>query len=432
MAHQVRNYKPITPVFLGLLFCAMLFGPMLRAQGQTYSVLYGFSNARGNVGYGPIAGVTVDRAGNLYGTTFRGGFGTGCYQDGCGVVYRLAHRGGGWIYTPLYQFRGVSDGSGPFARPVIGPDGSLYGTTFLGGIGCSGGCGVVFNLSPPARPSPTPLTSWTETVLHLFAGVNDGSNPGSGDLIFDASGNIYGTTSEGGGGFCPGLGCGTVFELARSGQRWTESILHAFNQSNDGNEPLGGVVFDASGDLFGMTSGGGVHNRGTVYKLSPSGSGWAESLIVSFDGATNGSSPYATPIFDAAGNIYGTTCCSGPGGAGTAFQLVSGSWTLNTIHVFSGQMEQGPQSGLIMDAAGNLYGTTNQAGAFGYGAVFKLSFSGGGWTYESLHDFCVGGLPCSDGANPSGMLAFDGSGNIYGTATTGGPFGGGVIFKIEP
>jgi len=434
MAHHVRNRQPITPVILVLLFCAITFGPARRAQGQTYTVLYGFSTAVGNVGYGPVAGVTIDRAGNLYGTTFRGGFGTGCYQDGCGVVYRLAPRGGGWVYTPLYQFRGGADGSGPFARPVFGPDGSLYGTTFLGGTSCSGGCGVVFNLRPPARPAPSPLASWTETVLYTFVGFNDGGNPGGGDLIFDSSGNIYGTTSEGGGGFCPGLGCGTVFELARSGQQWTESILHAFNQTGDGNEPMGGVVFHQSGDLYGMTYGGGIRNAGTVYKLSPSGGGWQESFLYIFDGGHDGYGIFATPIFDSAGNIYGTTSDEGPGGAGTAFQLVpsGGNWSLNTIHVFSGQFMQGPQSGLIMDAGGNLYGTTYNVGAYGYGAVFKLGFANGGWTYESLHDFCAGGPPCSDGANPAGILSLDASGNIYGTATTGGPSGGGVVFKIEP
>ena len=432
MAHKVHR-NPITPVFLALLFCAVLFGPMLRAQGQTYTVLYGFSSAVGNLGYGPVAGVTIGRGGTLYGTTFRGGFGTGCYQDGCGVVYRLASEGSGWIYTPLYQFRGASDGSGPFARPVIGPDGSLYGTTYLGGVACSGGCGVVFNLRPPPRASQNALASWTETVLHSFVGVNDGAHPGTGDLIFDSSGNVYGTTTNGDGGFCPEQ-CGTVYELARSGQQWTESIIHAFNQPGDGNEPLGGVIFDQSGNLYGMTLVGGIHNAGTVYELSPSGGGWLESFLYVFDGGTDGDGLYGTPIFDSAGNLYGTTAAAGPGGGGTAFQLVpsGANWTLNTIHIFSGQMMQGPESGLIMDGAGNLYGTTNQEGAYGYGSVFKLSPESGGWTSQSLHDFCAGGLPCSDGANPSGILALDASGNIYGTTTTGGPSGGGVIFQIEP
>lgn len=239
-------------------FCVLTMLALRSAQAQTYNVVYSFSTAQG--GYYPLAGVTVDRSGNLYGTTAYGGFGIGCSQ-GCGTAYKLARRGSGWLFTPLYNFRGGSDGGRPRARLVFGPDGILYGTTFEGGIGCSGGCGVIFSLRPPAHASPTALASWTETVLHLFAGVNDGSNPGSGDLVFDQTGNIYGTTTNGGGGFCPGQGCGTVYELTHTGGGWTESVLHSFAESGDATEPLGGVVFDQIGRLYGDTLAGGTDNR---------------------------------------------------------------------------------------------------------------------------------------------------------------------------
>ena len=429
-SHRMRGVRPraFLPMLLGALILAAT-----TAQAQTYTVLYYFNSSQGGNGYDPVAGVTLDRGGNLYGTTSSGGVGIGCHQEGCGVVYKLTHHGSSWVYAPLYSFHGGSDGALPFSRPVIGPDGTLYGTTFLGGQACSGGCGVVYNLRPPAHVSPSLLTSWTETVLYSFFGVNGGQNPGSGDLIFDAAGNIYGTTTEGGGGFCTGQGCGTVYELTHSNGGWSENTLHAFSEVGDGTEPFGGVVFDQAGNLDGMTLAGGIHNQGTIYQLTPSGSGWSEHQLYMFDGGTTGEGLYGTPVLDQQGNIYGTTCCSGPTGGGTAFQLAnSQNWTLNTLHTFGGQMVQGPQSGLIMDSAGNLYGTTNQEGAHGYGSVFKLSPLNGGWTYVSLHDFCFGGPPCTDGSNPAGVLELDAEGNLYGTATAGGLYGGGVVFEITP
>ena len=411
--------------------CALVLTGSPYAHAQTYSIIYSFNTSEG--GNYPLAGVTLDRGGNLYGTTSQGGFGIGC-QGGCGTVYKLTRRGSNWLFAPLYNFRGGSDGARPFARVVFGPDGSLYGTTYEAGIGCSGGCGVVFNLRPPPHQPSTPLPSWTETVLHLFSGDNDGGYPGSGDLIFDQAGNIYGTTSSGGGGFCPGLGCGTVYELARSNGGWTESVIHSFAQSGDAQEPFGGLVFDPSGNLYGDTLGGGTFNKGAVFEMTPSGSGWTEQVLYSFQGPPDGEGLYGTPILDLAGNLYATASLGGPRGGGTAFELThSGNWALSLMHSFTGgQGNQGPQAGLIMDAAGNLYGTTNQQGAYGYGSVFKLSPSNGGWTYTSLHDFCIGGTTCTDGANPTGILAMDAQGNLYGTTTQGGVNNAGVVFEITP
>ena len=345
----------------------------------------------------------------------------------------MAHHGSSWLFTPLYTFRGGSDGAEPWARLVFGPDGALYGTTFLGGQFCSGGCGVVFSLRPPGRPSPNLLTEWSQTVLYSFVGFNDGGNPSEGDLIFDHAGNMYGTTSEGGGGLCPGLGCGTVYELVRSNGEWAETILHSFSETGDAQEPFGGLVFDQSGNMYGTSVIGGLYNRGAVFQMTPSGSGWTEQVLHNFRGGPDGAELYSTPIFDQAGNLYATASLSGPQGGGTVFELNrSENWAFSLIYSFRGQQVQGPQSGLIMDVAGNLYGTTNQEGRYNYGSVFKLSPSNGGWTYTSLHDFCAGGLPCTDGSLPVGKLEFDAQGNLYGTTTRGGAHDGGVVFEITP
>lgn len=167
--------------------------------------------------------------------------------------------------------------------------------------------------------------------------------------------------------------------------------------------------------------------------MTPSGSGCTEQVLYSFQGLPDGEGLYGTPILDQAGNLYATACCSGPQGGGTAFELTrSENWAFDPIHIFGGQQVQGPQAGLTMDAAGNLYGTTDQEGAYNFGSVFKLSPANGGWTYTSLYDFCAGGLPCSDGAYPSSTLEFDADGNLYGTTMQGGTQGGGVVFEITP
>lgn len=417
---------------LFLILPALLLGAVLTLPAQSYNVVYSFNPASNGAFY-PSAGVTLDRAGNLYGTTYSGGFGISCNQ-GCGTVYRLRRSGSSWLFTPLYSFRGASDGAHPTSRVVFGPDGALYGTTFLGGLFPDDCCGLVYRLQPPLRPPPNLLASWTESVLYDFVGGNDGQTPGGGDLTFDQSGNIYGTTTNGGGGICPGQGCGTVYQLAHSGSGWSERVLHAFNEVGDGEEPYGGVALDAAGNLYGTTLVGGIHNKGVVYQVWPSGSGWTEQLLYIFDGASDGSGLFSTPVFDRAGNLYATTSSAGPSGGGSVFVMnQSENWSFNLLHPFSGEEEQGPLSGLLMDSAGNLYGTTYQEGTFDQGSVFKLTPNGGGgWTFTTLHNFCQGGPPCTDGSNPQGILSIDASGNIYGTASQGGIYGGGVVFEISP
>jgi uncharacterized repeat protein (TIGR03803 family) len=259
-------------------------------------------------------------------------------------------------------------------------------------------------------------------VLYRFAnGGADGANPGSGDLIFDQAGNIYGTTTFGGKGY------GVVYELTPSG---TESVLYAFSGS-DGYYPDAGVIFDNAGNLYGTTEDGGLNMLGTVFELTYSiGFGWAESFLYSFQNGNDGNQPSAGLIFDPSGNLYGTTSNGGSGGGGTVFELTpsGGGWTYSLLYSFTGGNQCGPEGTLVMDGAGNLYGTTQCDGAHNKGSVFKLTPSANGWTYTSLHDFTGG----SDGGYPLCNVVFDANGSLYGTTYGGGTQGVGVVWEIMP
>jgi uncharacterized repeat protein (TIGR03803 family) len=386
-------------------------------QAETFNVLYNFTG--GADGSNPYTGLTIDRTGTLYGTTLAGG-------TGHGTVYKLAKSGSSWVFTTLYTFAGGNDGASPRTRVIFGPDGNLYGeTTAGGGTGCGGrGCGTIFEL----RRQCQICSGWTEIVLYRFGGPPDGAEP-IGDLIFDASGNIYGTTVQGGKPHsCGGAGCGTVFKLARSGGTWTATVLYQFLGLTDAAFPNGGVIFDASGNLYGTTCCGTLSNSGTVFELTPEGGSWSEKILYTFQGTTDGKEPVAGLIFDSLGNLYGTTIFGGSGLGGTVFKLTpsGGSWTFGLMYSLSGVL--GSYGTLTKDAAGNLYGTTFQDGLHRYGSTFKLTSSGGSWTYDSLHDFTDG----SDGGFASTNLIFDSSGNLYGTAALGGTHGFGVIVQITP
>lgn len=414
ISHTARIALSVPIVFALVMFAA----PAMPAQ--TLTVIHSFSGGAG--GISPQAGVTMDAADNLYGTTYYGG------THGYGMVFELKHFGSGWLFTPLYSFAGGNDGANPWGRVVIGPDGALYGTTSQGGgsqacpNGLSNSCGTVFNLRPPARTCATTLCSWTETVLYRFTGASDGGIPG-GDLTFDQSGNIYGSA-----GCCGTGGGGVVYELRPSGDGWTEAVI----SSPSGASLAGGVIFDRSGNLYGVGVNG-EFDYGAVYELSPSGPNWTEQTLYSFSAGSDGYVPTGGLIIDPAGNLYGTTVEGGSGRGGTVFQLMpaNGGWAFNLIYGLSGTggyRFPGPWDKLGMDAAGNVYGTTFVDGAHGQGSVFKLTPSNGGWTYTSLHDFTGG----SDGGNPISNIVFDANGNLYGTATVGGAYGQGVVFEITP
>jgi uncharacterized repeat protein (TIGR03803 family) len=333
--------------------------------------------------------------------------------------------------TPLYVFTIASKGVIPYSTLVIGRDGKLYGTTAFGGIGpCLAyghtGCGTVFTLQNPVSFCHTSYCPWIETPLYKFSGGADGSNPYGGALVFDQAGNIYGTTYGG------GTGSGVVYKLTPAGSGWTESVLYTFAGGSDGASPWAGVTLDQAGNLYGTTAAGGAFGGGTVYELSPSGSGWTKRTLHSFQQQQDGGNPYAGVILDPAGNLYGATQYGGSGGGGTVFEMSpSGdSWIFTTLYSFIGSgggHAKGPVADLVMDAGGNLYGTTGGDGTYRFGSVFKLTHGGGGWTYTSLHDFTGG----SDGNLPRSNLVFDGSGNLYSTAY-GGVDGNGVVFQITP
>jgi uncharacterized repeat protein (TIGR03803 family) len=403
--------------------------------------------------------LTLDDAGNFYGTTAYGGYvGGDCNNSGCGTVFELMRSGSEWSLATLYSFTWGADGAFPQGTVVLAPDGSLYGTTQFGGIGSCVlhyGCGTVFQLARTRGPSKVPEGIWNKTVVHYFAGQSDGGSP-QGDLILDQSGNIYGIAMGGGwpasdcGDHLP-YSCGTVYALTPSGAGWLVNVLHYFRMAipsggTDGGVPAGGVIFDTSGNLYGVTEEGGRLGFGTVYRLSPFGGRWMEKIINDFTitAPYNDSAvPIGGLIMDSFGNLYGTSTyggdasCDPPYGCGTVFELTpasNGKWLFRILYNFSGHSGCNgwcaPHDKLVMDAAGHLYGTTTGGGAYDAGNVFELSPAGGGWVYTSLHDFT--GQYGSDGAFPVGSLVFDGAGNLYGTASQGGSSNAGVIFAITP
>lgn len=310
-------------------------------QAQTFQVIYTFP-ASAQDGVGPNS-LTIDNAGNLYGTTYIGGYtGGSCNQigyPGCGTIFNLSEQGSGWLFTLLHSFTGVPrDGANPTAAPTIAPPasaptGGLYGTT-PSGASCQY-CGTVYNFVP--SPISTPLVSWTEVLLYQFAGSPDGQLPNSGKLIFDHNGNFYGMTQAGG----QGEGWGTIYKMTHSGGAWTESVLYSFAGGSDGWGPMGGLIFDNAGNLYGTTEFGGSPEwpgDGTIFQLVPSGNGWSKNILYRFQGRLDGALPEGSLILDASGNLYGTTTLRSSGFAANAsvFMLSpqGSSWSFKSIHSF--------------------------------------------------------------------------------------------------
>jgi uncharacterized repeat protein (TIGR03803 family) len=461
-----------------LILLLTLMGFVVQAAQPAHaqyveSVPYTFTG--GSDGAASAANLIADSNGNFYGTTVNGGniSGSSCPgQDpptGCGVVFELSPPKGGTgssTETVLYTFSGGSDGAYPQAGLVMDPKGNLYGTTSNGGdmsgSVCSGlgGCGVVFELSPPSGGSG----SWTYSTLHTFTasakGTVDGGLPYAG-LIFDsAEVNLYGTTVGGG-----ALGYGTVFELSPSGSSWTETVLYSFagnnNGGTDGDSPVASLVFDPQGNLYGTTSQGGTPGKGVIFELTPptgDGAPWTETVLFTFTGKS-GAYPYAGLTIDSKENLYGTTAiggartghCNPTNGCGVVFELSppsgTGSWIEKVIYTFESGSDGGyPYAGLILDSKGNLYGTTVQGGnttgancsyTVGCGVVFELSppTGKGSWPETALYAFNGG----SDGGFPYAAPMLDPAGNLYGTTSYGGNTTGsncvdvsgcGVVFEL--
>lgn len=379
-------------------------------------ILHSFNGNDENDGNEPVGPVLLDSSGNLYGTTFNGGV------YGWGTVFKMTAGANGWSLTNLISFNGLG-AAWPTSRLTFDAAGNLYGTTFFGGILNDG---VAFELNPAAEGS------WNETALHDFGpNAHDGTFPRSG-VIFDKSGNAYGTTTGGG-----THGNGTVFQLSPlAGGGWKENILHSFNDV-DGWQPTAGLTMDADGNLYGTTDFGGSSSAcdsgcGAVFEVSPDGAGgWKEKVLLSFNN-DNGSSPSTPLTLDAEGNLYGTTGSGGAYNEGNVFKLshVASGWKLTILYSFGARANDGTASFgfLALDAAGNIYGVTGYGGIFGAGTVFKLSRQASGtWKETILHNF---DSSSGDGYSPGSGVALDSAGNLYGTTEAGGVYGDGTVYEI--
>jgi len=457
------------------VICFMMFflvSPLSATWKE--AVLYSFQG--GTDGATPVGGVVFDTEGNLYGATQYGGSDNCAPMAACGTIYQLApQKDGSWKETVLYVFKGkaFNDGEYPEGGVIADSGGNLYGTAAYGGTGncvlagSIGGCGAVFELSPPKRKGG----AWTETILYSFPTAEQGYVPW-GDLVFDKSGNLYGATIFGGGKgtTCDPFYqyCGTVFELSppeNKGGKWTEKVLHRFagspdgEPSGDGANPNGGLVLDSRGVVYGTTYYGGNNQKGTceggawgtgcgtVFALQPptrKGGAWSETVVHRFD-INEGVNPGAGVAIDVDGNLYGTTLGGPHEGGGVVFLIEkpsakSKAWTESTLHQFSTRGENGyePAGGLILDAGGNLFGTTYAGNDNTLrGDVFRLqrpSENNEIWSFRALHDFA--GIP--DGENPDGIMIFSPSGNLYGMTQYGGTGAGcgsagcGTIFALSP
>ena len=400
-----------------------------NSNGQwTETTLYSFCSDHPSCPDGafPRGGLIFDQAGSLYGTALEGGTGA---DGGYGVVFKLTPSSGGtWSESVLFMFPGGNGGLGPSGGVVFDAQGNLYGTTVLGGNGplCEKqdgyGCGIVFELSPSAR-------GWRETVVHSFKAGSDGGGPGPG-VVIDSTGSLYGTA--GSSGQPPSFaGGGVAYKLTPSSGGWQETVYNFWTR--DGESPSGGLITDGKRNLFG-TAGGGLYGDGTIFELSPvSGGGLRNTILYNFKGGTDGNGP-GPLVFDKVGNLYGVTFEGGrtDNDAGTVFELspnADGKWTESILHVFQGPDGYYPVGTLAIDASGNLYGVTWEGGSGCCGTVFELSPSPGGvWTETILHSFTGAN---GDGGNPLAGVIMDSAGNLYGT-TAAGSSGDGTVFELSP
>jgi len=412
---------PLSTIFAFTLMLVMTTYAVPRATAQTETVLHTFNGP--SDGGEPYGAPIFDKVGNLYGVTFLGG----TYTNG--TVYEL--KAGSLTEEILHSFDvNAGDGESPQGALVIDSAGNLYGVTPLGG---GRKLGIVYELSPEAGGA------WKEKIIHTFVGGSDGRSPQAG-LIIDKKGNLYGTTYQGGvAKNCGAFGCGTAFELSpKSGGGWTEKILYSFKGgTGDGQNPAAPLLMDVAGNLYGTTVAGGAGgsvNSGTVFKLSPNGSGgYTEALLHSFtSNGADGINPFAGLVLDSKGNLYSTTGAGGTYGYGTVFELSPGSkgkWTETILHSF-GAAGDGlyPQfSGVTFDKSGDLYGTTSGGGSNAYGIVFKMTpTSGGGWNESVYFNF-----DGTDGNVPQGVI-FNSTGDLYGITQYGGSNFGGIAFEIVP
>jgi len=433
----VQNDRPLIRFVTTLIAIFGFLTVTTSSAATSEKVLHSFES-NGTDGYYPSASLVFDASGNLYGTAFDGGPGN------LGVVFQLVPgSGGAWTENVLYNFCSVAgcvDGANPQGGVIVDAAGNLYGTTAGGG---AYGSGTVFELVPGLHGK------WKEKVLHSFNTVGtDGYYPLS-SLIADSSGNLYGTTEWGG-----VHNSGTVFRLSLgTNQKWTKKILHSFNDNGkDGYAPYASLIFDQSGNLYGTTTLGGTSDTGcggqgcgTVFELTPGANDkWTEKVLHSFmDNGKSGFKPWGGLVFDGSGNLYGTTNAGGPtnagcgnGGCGVVFELTplgNGKWAEKVLHSFKDNNTDGYAStaGLTIDVHGNLYGTTFYGGAYNDGTVFEMTYANNKWTETVLHNFDWS-IYVKDGTWPMSSLIFDEAGNLYGTTQDGGDYNLGAVVEITP
>jgi uncharacterized repeat protein (TIGR03803 family) len=431
MMPTLRPYRSV--IILSRIALSLCFFTAF-AVGQTEGVLHNFQGHRD--GALPYAGLVSDSNGNLFGTTAEGGGALACGEMnhvpiGCGTIFELSPSTGSgrhWSYNVLYAFQDGADGAAPDVSLTLDTAGNLYGVTPFGG---ASNLGVVFELSPPA----THGGSWTETVLFNF---NDAVNTPL-QLTVDGLGNLYGEANGG-----SANGQGTIYQLtppAVSGGAYTYTVLHVFENS-DGAEPMGGLILDSIGNLYGTTQAGGLtgencaNSCGLVFELvkpPAAGGTWTDQTLYSFTGNNNdGGLPEGGVTFHA-GKLYGTTQTGGSADGGTVFELSppsggSGAWTENIIFDFNRRSTGlGPTSSVIFDAAGNLYSDAVSS-TLTSGQIFKLSppaGSGSSWAETTLYKFtCTECMPFN--------LTFTRGRTLYGTTRGGGTAGLGMVFGLIP
>jgi uncharacterized repeat protein (TIGR03803 family) len=427
----MKHNRILPMIPLALVAIALALTTIAHAQ-DTETILYTFDGTHGS---GP-GSLIEDSAGNFYGTTQFGGNPANCSPVGCGVIFKISHSTGSWVETVIHAFSGGTDGYFPISI-VIDAEGNIFGVAEEGG---ANGYGVTFKLTPNAG-------GWGFKVLHSFpSSATDGTYPDA--LILDADGNVYGAAAgDAVTTRCPasGSGCGLIYKLSPTQNGpWNETVLHRFTGApRDGNGPAA-LLFDSAGNIDGVAGSGGAAcpnniniGCGVVYQLSPTSSGpWTETLLHTFNG-TDGSAPHSL-VIDPAGNLFGTTFEGGISGCNTGtcglvFGLSpnSGGWTETTIHKFNGAGNGNFPYTVVLDQLGNLYSAGSFAGPFSSGTVIELSpGSGGTWSQNLLFDFPL----TTDGAYPVALVV-DSSGNFYGAAFGGGDSkdnGNGLIFQLTP
>jgi uncharacterized repeat protein (TIGR03803 family) len=328
-------------------------------DGWVHTILYSFTG--GADGGQPYKGVTLDREGNLYGTAVTGG--SGSCEGGCGVAYKLTNSGGTWAQTVIHAFTGGDDGSGPGARLTVDRAGNVYGMAPTGG---AYGLGTIYKIRQGSGGA------WTLKVIHTFTGGADGGTGSAGRMIL-RHGRLFGAATVGG-----AYGSGVIFELKPRGVGESDfKTIYSFRGQPDGSFPYGALLFDTSGNVYGTTYYGGANNIGAVYQLSPRPTGeWDERVLYSFQEGTDGNSPISNLVFDKAGNLYGTTSEGGLG-RGTIFKLspVGGDqWVETVVHRFQGPPDGGyAYNGMVVDRFGNFYGATVLGGDDDDGSIYKFT-----------------------------------------------------------